>query len=72
VADLRAMMGKAQTALEAFTPDGVNGWAGKELDLQIGPRKLCFTSETATTFPLLSNASNAVRHLRAWNRSAAT
>jgi hypothetical protein len=45
-ADLRAMMDKAQTALEAFTADEVNGWAGKELDLQIGPRKLCFTSET--------------------------
>jgi uncharacterized protein len=42
-ADLRAMMDKAQTALEAFTPDEVNGWAGKELDLQIGPRKLRFT-----------------------------
>ncbi|MEZ5833618.1 MAG: DUF1993 domain-containing protein [Dongiaceae bacterium] len=45
-AELRAMMDKAQMALEAFTPDEVNGWAGKELDLQIGPRKLCFTSET--------------------------
>jgi uncharacterized protein len=45
-ADLRAMMAKAQTALEAFTADEVNGWAGKELDLQIGPRKLRFTSET--------------------------
>lgn len=45
-ADLRAMMDKAQTALEAFTPDEVNGWAGKELDLQIGPRRLAFTSET--------------------------
>jgi len=44
-ADLRAMMDKAQTALEAFTADEVNGWAGKELDLQIGPRKLRFTSE---------------------------
>lgn len=29
-ADLRAMMDKAQTALEAFTADEVNGWAGKE------------------------------------------
>jgi uncharacterized protein len=45
-ADLRAMMAKAQTALEAFTADEVNGWAGKELDLQIGPRKFRFTSET--------------------------
>jgi hypothetical protein len=26
--------------------DEVNGWAGKDLDLQIGPRKLSFTSET--------------------------
>lgn len=45
-ADLRAMIGKAQTALEAHTPDEVNGWAGKALDLQIGPRRLAFTSET--------------------------
>ena len=45
-AALRAMMTKAQTALEAYTPDEVNGWAGKELDLQIGPRRLRFTPET--------------------------
>ena len=45
-ADLQAMIGKAETALEAFTPDEVNGWAGKNLDLQIGPRRLAFTSET--------------------------
>jgi hypothetical protein len=44
--DLQAMIGKAETALEAFTPDEVNGWAGKALDLQIGPRRLAFTSET--------------------------
>src|SRR5262249_34128135 len=37
---------KAEKALEAFTPDEVNGWAGKDLDLQIGPRRLSFTSET--------------------------
>ena len=45
-ADLRAMMTRAQAALEALTPDQVNSWAGKNLDLQIGPRKLAFTSET--------------------------
>ena len=45
-ADLQAMIGKAETQLEAFTPDEVNGWAGKDLDLQIGPRRLAFTSET--------------------------
>ena len=45
-ADLQAMIGKAETQLEAFTPDEVNGWAGKYLDLQIGPRRLAFTSET--------------------------
>ncbi len=31
-ADLQAMIGKAETALEAFTPDEVNSWAGQ------GPR----------------------------------
>src|SRR3954452_2609935 len=45
-AELRAMVGKAEAALEAFTPDEVNSWGGKELDLQIGPRRLAFTSET--------------------------
>src|ERR1700751_2609639 len=44
-ADLQAMIGKAETALEAFTPEEVNGWAGKDLDLQIGPRRLAFTAE---------------------------
>src|SRR5581483_3397772 len=44
--DLQAMIGKAETALEALTPDEVNGWAGRDLDLQIGPRRLAFTSET--------------------------
>ena len=32
--------------LEAFTPEVVDSWAGKSLDLQIGPRRLSFTSET--------------------------
>jgi hypothetical protein len=45
-ADLQAMIGKAETALAAFTPDEVNSWTGKRLDLEIGPRKLAFTSET--------------------------
>jgi uncharacterized protein len=45
-AALQAMIGKAETALETFTPDEVNSWAGKDLDLQIGPRRLAFTSET--------------------------
>jgi hypothetical protein len=45
-ADLQAMVRRAETALEAFTPDEVNPCAGKELDLQIGPRRLVFTTET--------------------------
>ena len=45
-AELQAMIGKAGTALAAFTPDEVNAWAGRDLDLQIGPRRLAFTSET--------------------------
>jgi hypothetical protein len=45
-ASLQAMVVKAETALQAFTPDEVNGCAGKNLDLQIGPRRLSFTSET--------------------------
>jgi hypothetical protein len=45
-ADLQAMISKAQATLEVLSPDEVNSWAGKSLDLQIGPRKLAFTSET--------------------------
>jgi uncharacterized protein len=44
--ELRAMMAKGQATLEAFTPEDVNSWEGKMLDLQIGPRKLAFTAET--------------------------
>jgi hypothetical protein len=40
------MIGKAETALEAFVPEEINDCAGKHLDLQIGPRRLAFTSET--------------------------
>jgi len=45
-ADLQAMIGKAEKALEASIPEEINGCAGKHLDLQIGPRRLAFTSET--------------------------
>ena len=45
-AELRALIGRAEVALEALTPDEVNGWSGRDLDLLIGPRRLAFTSET--------------------------
>lgn len=45
-ADLRAMMAKAEAALTAYTPAEVNAWAGRDLDLRIGPRRLAFTPET--------------------------
>lgn len=44
-ADLQAMIAEAEAALTALTPDEVNSWAGRVLDLQIGPRRLAFTSE---------------------------
>jgi len=58
--DLRAIVGRAVTALEAFTPDEVNSWSGKDLDIDLfrplnednastsiwAPRTLAFTSET--------------------------
>ena len=34
-ADLQAMIGQAEAALEAFTPDEVNSWAGKDLDIDL-------------------------------------
>ena len=45
-ADLRARIAEAEAALQAFTPDEINSCSGKDLDLQIGPRRLAFTSET--------------------------
>ena len=59
-ADLRAMVGDAITALEAFTPDEVNSRSGRNLDIEIFqpldeenattsswvPRTLAFTPET--------------------------
>jgi len=33
--DLRAMIGEAITALEAITPDELNSWSGKALDIEI-------------------------------------
>lgn len=44
-AELQAMIRKAEATLATFTRDEVDSWGGKELDLQIGPRRLAFTSE---------------------------
>jgi hypothetical protein len=40
------MIAEAEIALDTLTPEEVNGWSGKDLDLYIGPRNLTFTSET--------------------------
>lgn len=58
-AELRAMIGKAETALEAFAPEEINQRSGKELNIELHrprdekdawtpwePRTLAFTSET--------------------------
>jgi hypothetical protein len=59
-AHLRAMVGDAATALAALTPDEVNGWSGKDLDIDLfrpvheddaststwAPRRMAFTAET--------------------------
>ncbi|KAH8901414.1 hypothetical protein GQ53DRAFT_740354 [Thozetella sp. PMI_491] len=45
-AGLQDRIAQAEAALEAFTPEEVNCCSGKDLDLQIGPRRLAFTSET--------------------------
>ena len=69
-AELQAMIGKATAALEAFTPDEVNSWSGKDLNLQIGPRSLAFTSETLILSFSLPNfyfhAVTAYDILRTW------
>ena len=33
--DLRAIVGEAVTALEVFTPNEVNSWSGKDLDIAV-------------------------------------
>ena len=43
---LRAMMRRAEATLVHLAPEDVDNWGGRELDLQIGPRSLSFTSET--------------------------
>lgn len=59
-AALSAMVGRAVTALEAFTPDEINRWSGKDLDIELhrplaadnastwtwAPRTHAFTPET--------------------------
>lgn len=59
-ADLRATISRAVEALEALTPEEVNSWSGKDLDIDIfrpvdeenastsawAPRNLAFTPET--------------------------
>ena len=44
-AALRTMMARAQAQLAAFDRDEIDACAGRELDLQIGPRRLAFTAE---------------------------
>lgn len=44
-AGLQKMVRCAITSLQAYAPKDVNQWSGRQLDLQIGPRKLSFTSE---------------------------
>lgn len=58
--DLRALVGEAVTALEALTPEEVDGWSGKDLDIVVfrpvdeenastsawAARTLAFTPET--------------------------
>jgi hypothetical protein len=59
-ADMRAIVGRAVMALEAFTPEEVDSWSGKNLEIEIfrpadeenastsawAPRTLVFTPET--------------------------
>ena len=47
------MIGKAETALDAFFPEEINDCAGKHLDLQIGPRRLAFTTRALAILAIL-------------------
>lgn len=47
--DLQARMAGTEVALEAFTPDEVNDWSGKDLAIlvtHVSPQPLALTSET--------------------------
>ena len=54
-ADLRAMHAQAETALQAFTPDEVNGWSGKSLDFQLFFGDLAF--DAGDVLPLILAAN---------------
>lgn len=45
-AELQAMTAETERLLGTLAPEEVDGWAGRDLDLQIGPRRLAFTSES--------------------------
>jgi hypothetical protein len=74
--DLQTMIGQAETALKALTADEVNSWAGKDLDLQIGPRRLAFTPETfilsGSARTRLGRACNSPQWTRAGERGRAS
>lgn len=56
--DLQSRITRTVSALEAFRPDEVNAWSGKELDIEIthvSPRPTAFTSETFLLSFLLPN-----------------
>jgi hypothetical protein len=44
-AELQAMIAKTDETLRAYSPDEVNGWAGKEVAFQAGDYRLPFTAE---------------------------
>jgi uncharacterized protein len=57
-ADLQDRVARSQAALEAFTPDEVNDWSGKALDLiltHVSPEPVALTSETFLLSFLLPN-----------------
>jgi uncharacterized protein len=74
LADLQAIIVRAEPALQALTSDEVNGCAGMYLDLQIGPRRISFASETfILSFSLphfLFHTVNAYDILRSRGRAA--
>ncbi|MGN6820159.1 MAG: DUF1993 domain-containing protein [Sphingomonas sp.] len=45
-ADLQAMVGRAEAMLQGFRREEIDACAGRQLDLQIGPRRLAFTAES--------------------------
>src|SRR5579862_2870320 len=62
-ADLQAMIGKAETALEAFTPDEVNSWAPENRDDGCAMANSVTLRRHAQSGPFTAGCTTALVHV---------